>query len=154
MSAPKNCPQCAAPTTGAANCAYCGARILEIPTEEYIADLRAFMKRHDRDIGQHYSPWMWVALLITLGGPVAGYFAGSTYDWPWVTAIGVFLAGCTWFCIAIGHADARYAKRKFLPELLELLARKGYSVAVAKNTAQAELDETRAEELLKVVEKL
>jgi len=154
MSAPKQCPECAAPVTGAANCAYCGARILDVPTEEYVEPLRLFMKRHDRDIGQHYSPWMWIALLTTLGGPVGGYYGGALYDWPWVTAIGVFLVGGTWFCIAIGKADARYARRVFLPPLRELMRTKSYSKKVVKTIANAELDETRAVELLKVVEEL
>ncbi len=154
MTAPRTCPQCGAPTTGAAHCGYCDARILEAPTEEYLVDLRIFMKTHDKAIGEHYSPWMWVGLLTALGGPVGGYYAGATYDWPWVTAIGIFLVGCIWFIVAIGYADARYAKRKFLPKLRELMARKGYSVTVTKKTAEAELDETRSEQLLKIVETL
>jgi MFS family permease len=154
MTAPMTCPQCAAPTTGAVNCAYCGARVQEAPTAEYLEDLQGFLRSHNQTVAQHYSPWMGVSLLITLGGPVAGYYGGATYDWPWVTAFGVFVVGALCFIIAIGKADARYARKHFIPELRQLMARKGYSTEVVKRTGRAELKATSAEQLLAAIERL
>jgi len=118
-------------------------------------ELRSFMKRYDDDYrSSSKGPELAIALLTTLASPFGGYLLGSTYDWPWATAIGLFLFGVTWFINAGFRAEARYARDQFLPALRELMARNGYSVDVVKETARSELHPTRSTRLLKVVDEL
>jgi hypothetical protein len=120
-----------------------------------LEELRRFMKRYNDDFRlSPSSPELPIAALTTLASPFGGYILGSTYDWPWVTALGLFLLCITWFFNAVARNVARYVRSPFLPALRELMARQGYAVDVVKQTAQAELSTTLADALLKVVDEL
>jgi hypothetical protein len=120
-----------------------------------LEELRRFMKRHQEDfLSSSRGPETPSAALTTLVSPFGGYLLGSTYNWPWVTAIGLFLLSVTWFFNAAARARARYIRSEFLPALQELMARNGYSVDLVKETARSELSVALADSLLDVAHEL
>ncbi len=125
-------------------------------------ELRSFMEQHAKGIVNASGPEIMIAGLTMVLGPFLGPVAVHELEWfghestATLLAMGVcvFVLGAAWMFNAVSRDSRRYARKVFLPKLRELMARNGYSVAVVKETARAELGATIAKALLKAVDEL
>ncbi len=103
-------------------------------------ELRRFIERHKEGCGSFTTWQMMPGFVMWLVGPIFCFilmFPDTGYrSVIVVTAIGLFVFGWSWWTWATKRAKARYARTQFEPELLEEMARFGYSVNDVKVAAR------------------